>query len=242
MDLPALPTPPGDGGVDALRAAPSRMPVSGDSLVPWLVGGLSGGAVIVVGVLSGRRWTSIELTVLALALLGWMAATIGVALRSRAATAAADRDERTRPALDEILAGAALVRSSGVEVHPGSPPYLVGMARWTAAFVELLDHATESAREAGRSVAVEELAAAREDTAALRDLLEVSRGAAVGMNETASLHTICTLWEANQSRYEALSAEVDGRWYRRWRAHTVVERRLRHGAAHAETLVLPYSA
>jgi hypothetical protein len=48
----------------------------------------------------------------------------------------------------------------------------------------------------------------------------------VGM---ARLHSICTLWELEQPRVEAIAAEVDLGFHRRWRARTVIARRLRRG-------------
>jgi hypothetical protein len=225
-----------------LRSTPSSMPVSRESLVPWLGGATSAAALLLAGVLSGRQWTSLEWGVLLLGLLGLLAATALVALRSRAELDAADREERTRPALDELMAHASIQGLAERGVDVGSPPYVGGMARWAAAVLDLLDHAVQVAADSDRDLLAEELAAAREDTAALRDLLDASRyGGAVGVNETASLHAICTLWETNQARYETLAAEVDARWHRRWRARTVVERRMRHGVAPVDAMVLPYS-
>jgi hypothetical protein len=227
---------------DRLRANPARVPMSGESLVPWLAAAASAFALVMAGFLSGRHWSSLEWGVLVLGLFGLVAATSLVALRSRAETGAADREERTRPAPDELMVQAADRGDAAVGAEPGSPPYVVGMARWAASFLELMEHAVVVATETGRAEVADELSAAREDTLALRELLDSSRGGGfIGVNETASLHAICTLWETNQGRYEALAAQVDGPWHRRWRARSVVERRLRHGAAPTDAMVLPYS-
>jgi hypothetical protein len=56
----------------------------------------------------------------------------------------------------------------------------------------------------------------------------------------ATVHSLCTMWEADQARVEQLSAHLDAQWYRRWRARSVVERLVRQGGRAAPTTMLPY--
>jgi hypothetical protein len=233
-------------GVDDLEERlPSRasdMPVAGESLVPWLAALTSGVALVLVGLLNGAQWSMTEWVALALGLGGLCAATTLVAMRSRAELAEAERDERSRPALEELLAGSADPTAEEWD-HPvpGQPAYVVMMLRWSTACLELLRHAAAAANDAGTPEIQDELVAGRDDTEALRNLLLASAESAMSVNETASMHAVCTLWETNLPRLEEMAAEIDPRWYRRWRARTVAERRLRHGARLTGPMALPYS-
>jgi hypothetical protein len=57
----------------------------------------------------------------------------------------------------------------------------------------------------------------------------------------ATLHSIGSLWEADQAHIEHLAAQVDAQWYRRWSARSVVDRLLRHGGRQPDAFALPYS-
>jgi hypothetical protein len=114
------------------------------------------------------------------------------------------------------------------------------MNRWTAAVVELLEHARGCAAEGSELAA--ELSAALDDTQDLRQLLDTSAPADLDINEAATIHAVCTLWETNQPRIERLASESDPAWHRRWAARVVADRRLRHGGSAAAGMVIPYRA
>lgn len=204
-----------------------------ESILPWLAA-----CVVVAGwnlavVVRNADLTIDEWGALFLALAATVSATGLVAARSRAASEVMARDERARPAqeqLRELVDDAALAT-------PGSPGYVDGMERWSTVLLELIEHARDLALD---PVAKSQLDGAFDDTSALRDLLRSSQHRDLSLNEAATLHSVCSLWETDQERIELLAAEVDPRWHRRWRARTVVERRLRHGQRGEQTLVLPY--
>ena len=52
------------------------------------------------------------------------------------------------------------------------------------------------------------------------ELLREQRRARLSLNELATLHSVCALWETNQERIEQLAADVDPPWHRRWRARS----------------------
>lgn len=216
------------------------MPLRTESLVPWLAAATVVAGLLLAAVRVDADPSGVEWAVLVLGLVGLLAAACLVAIRSRAELEEVEREERTRPAPDELDPDARSGRGDAVGgARPGSPAYVQGMAAWTAANLELLTHAAELADHLGRPAA-NELATARDDTEALAELLATSVDGPLGVNETASLHAICTLWETNQGRLEALAADVDPRWHRRWRARAIVHRRLRHGARPRPALALPY--
>jgi hypothetical protein len=218
------------------------MPLGGESLVPWLAALTSSAALLLVGLLNGASWTPIEWMALGMGMCGLIVATALVARRSREEMVELDRDERSRPAYDELLARDTDPTSEEWD-HPvpGQPTYVVTMLRWTGACLELLRHTAAVATSAGRPEAAGELGSARDDTEALHDLLRTRVEGPMGVNETASMHAICTLWETNLPRLEALAAEIDAGWHRRWRARTVSERLLRRGARLDGPMSLPYS-
>lgn len=204
-----------------------------ESILPWLAA-----SVVVAGwnlavVVRSADLTIDEWGALFLALAATVSATGLIAARSRAASEAIVRDERARPSqeqLRELVDDAALAT-------PGSPGYVDGMERWSTVLLELIEHARELAID---PVVRSQLDGAFDDTSALRDLLRSSQSRDLSLNEAATLHSVCSLWETDQDRIELLAAEVDARWHRRWRARTVVERRLRHGQRSEQMLVLPY--
>jgi hypothetical protein len=112
------------------------------------------------------------------------------------------------------------------------------MERWTSAVLELLDHAIDAA--GAESPLRDELVAAAADTLELHDLLSASTAGSMTINDNAMIHAVCTLWETNQARIEAIAADADPEWHRRWRARSVAERRLRHGTVSSDPIDLPY--
>jgi hypothetical protein len=141
-----------------------------------------------------------------------------VATRSRGRQAAVAHEHRQRPATDELL------DHGDAYVGDGSS-YVIGMLGWVEAVNELLDHAISVGGDAASAA----LVAAREDSAALHELLSdavVHHPHSIAM---VRLHSACFLWEADQSRLEEMSAEVDAQFHRRWRARTIIARQLRRG-------------
>ena len=115
--------------------------------------------------------------------------------------------------------------------------YLDGMQQWTAAVLELLEHARGCAAEGSRLAS--ELDAALSDTTELQHLLTASTPNELSIHDAATIRSVGTLWETNQARIEQLAASSDPGWHRRWRARSVADRRLRHGATAATPLVIP---
>lgn len=209
-------------------AAPP-MPLPGERMAPWLVGAALVAVVNLAVALSGHGAFSIEQAVLLLALSATLAAGGLVAARSSRALADRDREHRARPALDELAVEATTTDSAS---------YVAGMLEWTRAMLELIEHARSEVDPTG--LQAEQLAAAAEDTQALCELLDVSAQGPLGINDTAMLHSVCSLWEANQPHLEGLASAADPAWHRRWRARSVVASRLRHGPDTDHALLLPY--
>lgn len=208
-------------------AAP--MPLPAERLTPWLVGAAIVAAANLLVVLGGHGALSVEQAVLLVALSATLAAGGLVAARNTRALEARDREHRARPAFDEL----ALEGS-----QPDAASYVEGMRGWTRAMLELIEHAQTQVDPDGPRA--EQLAAAAEDTQALCELLEVSARGPLGINDTATLHSVCSLWEANQPHVEGLAATADPAWHRRWRARSVVASRLRHGPDTDHSVLLPY--
>ena len=215
------------------RGHRSRLPTTGERLLPWLASAVAVAACNLVALYFGVSLTVTEWAMLLLPLGATLAAAGLVAARSRRETEATDRDQRARPARDQLLALTDDDSADDGEI----PVYPGGMEAWTAALVELLDHAVQLADDDHVRLA---LVAGIEDTRALNELLGTSTQRDLNLVESAMLHSVCSLWETEQDRLEALAAGVDPRWHRRWQARSVVARRLRHGRRHDDELVLPY--
>ncbi len=220
----------------SVRHRPSMRLVASHSvgIAPWLGAALLTAACNVALVASGTPLSQLNQAALLVVLAGTMTAAGLLAARSTNEEITSDRDERSRPASDEL---AALAGAGPERAFADGPDYLTGMQWWTGALYELLDHAAGEAAEVARA---RELADAADDTRAMHDLLTSNDSESFSLNESAMLHSIATLWETGQERLEAMAADVDPRFYRRWTARTIVERRLRHGVPHANELVLPY--
>lgn len=216
------------------RGAAAALPPVAERLLPWL-----GGSVLVAGVLLGvvifgEDELSIgDLTPLFMGLSATLLIAGLVARRSAQAVATHGREERARPARDELSEPAAV----GGGPDSGARSYLHGMERWTGALLELIAHATEASDDDRTR---EELVSAGEDTDALRALLRASTQHELSLSEVATLHSVSALWETGQDGMEALAASVDPAWHRRWRARAVVERLLRHGPPSSLPVDLPY--
>jgi len=220
---------------DRPDAPPSRrasaLPALGERTAPWLAAAFVAAMVNLVLVLTGTPVTRSEQALLLLGLSAAVTAAGLVTARANREQAESDRDERARPALEEL---------EHAPDDVASARYVDGMGRWVGAIVELLDHAVTEATPG--SPAHGELVAATAEARELRDLLQVSASGTLTINEKATLHALCSLWEANQPRLERLAAQADPAWHRRWRARSVVEERLRHGTPDPRELVLPYRA
>jgi hypothetical protein len=105
--------------------------------------------------------------------------------------------------------------------------YLRSMETWTDAVFELLAHAADKAD--GPSVRGR-LMGARDDAESLRDLLHTANGRRdPNPAANATIESICSLWDANQSYFERVAAEVDPAFYAAWEARSAMARAQRHG-------------
>ncbi len=211
----------------------SALPDLREWMTPWLATAMLVAACNLLAAILHVPLNVYERSALLIALGATLASAGLVAARSRAEVEAVERDERARPAEEQLLDMVGDLRPGSAD----SPGYVQGMVRWTSALLELVEHARSETLDAELRTT---LTAAADDTRALRDLLRASDPAALSLNEAAMLHSVCALWETDQDRIEALAVEVDPRWHRHWRSRTVVERRLRHGQRAARELVLPY--
>jgi hypothetical protein len=180
----------------------------------------------------GVEPTSIQGGTLLITLFTTVVVALLVATRSRTATETTEREERDRPARDQLLD-----LDAPSADQPTTRSYFEGVERWTVALCELFAHAIEATRD---DEVRTELTNGLQDAEALHDLLATSAARPLVLNETATLHSICTLWETDQERLEQLAAAVDPSWHRRWQGRSVVERLLRHGPPQRDQPVLPY--
>lgn len=227
----------GDSALGGLARPPAAaLPPTEEKLTPWL-GAAAIVSLVTLGAvtLGDSQPISVATATLFITLCATLAVVGLVAARSKAGTEASEREERARPAREQLVDIDAEAEADIEQV--GSRTYLEGMARWTVALRELIDHAAETTTDDDLRT---ELTSASEDTNALCSLLRTSTEHELGLNEAATLHSICTMWETDQDRLEQLAADVDPEWHRRWRARSVVERLLRHGPRQRGELVLPY--
>jgi hypothetical protein len=208
---------------------------SAERLAPWLAAPILIGVLQVTVVLSGAELSRALQAVMILCLCGSIAVATVVASRSSREADVLGREERERPSRHE-LAGA---DDFGRRQEVGPAAYLASMERWSAAMLELTEHAagTQAAIDAG---AVDELTSASSDTRELRELLQSNANVPLKNSAIATLRGICSLWEAEQMRIESLAATMDPEWYRRWRARSIADRLLRRGSRQSTTTALPY--
>jgi hypothetical protein len=184
-------------------------------------------AAYITGMLIGTSTSDTPRVVLTVAVCSVVTAAQLVMHRSKRAVEAADRSHRNRPASDELdgwRSDQTLVR---LDAEMNLPPYAAGMLRYSAAVVELLEHAvTIGLRDQVDTTALD---SGRDDAAALHHLLRTMADDSVPLQQAAKVHTICALWEANQQRLEQAAAELDPEFHRRWRARHLATLRLRHG-------------
>lgn len=205
------------------------MPLVGEPIAPWLGAGLVAAGVTVIAVGAGQQLPIAEQSLLLIGLGAVMAAGGLVSARSNRQIRASRREERERPAQDQLAA----------PPDPLPPlAYVAGMERWTSAMLELLHHAVSVSELDGPDR--DELTAAATDTADLNELFAAEGTRELDINDLAQLHALGSLWETSQLRLERRAALVDPAWHRRWRARTVVARQLRHGPLPGRPLVLPY--
>jgi hypothetical protein len=105
--------------------------------------------------------------------------------------------------------------------------YLRGMENWTGAVHVLLAHAVDAVE--GPSIR-SRLIGARDDAESLRDLLHTAtRREDPNPTATATIESICSLWDANQHYFEQLAADADPAFYGLWMERTALTRAGRHG-------------
>jgi hypothetical protein len=222
-----------------VRTLRHRPVIQREPLLPWIAASLLVVAAYSVGVLFGLAHTQEHRVLLTIALASIISATGLVMHRTREFVEDEERSQRARPAseeLDQWASDRTLVTSVS---DTNLPPYAAGMLAYSDAVVELLEHTVGVALIQGIDTA--ELASARDDAAALHDLLNTMATEPVQLHKAAKVHTICSLWEANQERVEQAAAELDPDFHRRWRARHIATLRLRHGARPQRTeTILPY--
>ena len=206
---------------------------SSERILPWLSAAVFAATCYLAGLTWGLPMSVSDGAALLMVLAGTLAAAGLLAARSTRAAEATEREERARPAGDELTG----MTDEDSFVETRAPAYLQGMAQWTAALVDLFDHAAGVCDEDDTA---RELADAADDTRALHDLLIEGADRHLSLSEAAMLHSVATLWETDQERLEQLAASVDPPWHRRWDARSIIERQLRHGRPGTEHLVLPY--
>jgi hypothetical protein len=193
------------------------MQVRTEPLAPWLIGALAMASLLIVGYFTDGVGDAIRAAVI-VALAALVTAAALVAAKSRVGREAAMHEHRQRPAADQLTDDVPLFVGDGSS-------YVIGMLGWAEAVSELLGHAIAASGDA----VSDELVTARYDAAALQQLLReaaVHHPSNVGI---ARLHWACSLWELDQPRIEAIAADADPAFHRRWRARSVIARRLRRG-------------
>lgn len=220
----------------------NRPVIQAESLVPWVAASVLGSVAYAAGVLFGAADGQKPRVALTIALCAIITATALVMRRSREYVEVEERSQRARPATDELAPWASertLLTSAAASAGGNLPPYGAGMLAYSGAVVELLEHAVGSALKRGQDTT--ELASARDDAAALNDLLKTMAAEPVQLHKAAKVHTICSLWEANQEHIEQTASDLDPDFHRRWRARNLATLRLRHGVRPPRTnTALPY--
>lgn len=222
------PLRPGSGFAEPRRRS-SALPLMAEAMSPWLGAAFGLGVVNLMLLVSGHPPPVVEQSLLLGAMCSTLAAGGLVSARSTQELDEVIRDERARPASEELIGPSGDGRSAS---------YVRGMETWTTAMLELIEHALSVVDP--RSPAHAGLTAAAVETADLRDLLRAESAEELTINDQAKLHALGSLWETSHLRVEHLAAEADPRFHRRWRARSVVARRLRHGHDLPGELVLPY--
>jgi hypothetical protein len=217
----------------------NRPVVAREPLAPWLCASLLVIAAYIFGLLVGTATSDTSRVVLTVAVCSVVTAAQLVMYRSKRFVEDADRSQRNRPASDELdgwRSDQTLVRLD-TDLH--LPPYAAGMLRYSAAVIELLEHAvTIGLRD---EVDTTDLDSGRDDAAALHHLLQTMGDDPIPLQRAAKVHTICALWEADQQRLEHAAAQLDPDFHRRWRARHLATLRLRHGERpRRASTTLPY--
>jgi hypothetical protein len=221
-----------------------RPVIQREPIVPWVAASTLVSAAYAVGVMFGLADNQKSRVALTIALCSIITATALVMHRSRAVVEDEDRSQRARPATDELASWASertLVTTAAASAGGTLPPYGAGMLAYSGAVIDLLEHSVGVGLERGLDTT--ELASARDDAAALNDLLKNMASEPVQLHKAAKVHTICSLWEADQERIEKTAADLDPEFHRRWRARNLATVRLRHGERPARAdITLPYQA
>lgn len=209
-----------------------------ETLSIWLAASLVAAGACASALIIGIGGSSAQWAVLAISTAALLTATSLVWLRSRRDQQEALREERSRPGAGELTHGSA---DAGPVTRTTLPPYAAGMLRYSEAVVELLEHAVAASLERGADTT--QLAVARDDAAALHDLLEDMASEPARLDRSAKVHTICMLWEASAEQSEQLAAAADPDYHRHWRARHVAAIRMRRGEPPERArAALPYLA
>lgn len=214
-------------GADEPSRDSSAMPLIGESAVPWLTASLLLGLLALALAVRGTELGTTETLALTVGLAGTMTAAALVVARSRQELEATVREERLRPALDEV--------SGPLDA---TLTYTDGMQRWTRSVTELIEHALDALDAAAPQRPT--ISAAYEEARELHQLFTVDSRGELPINDQAKLHAIGSLWETGQARIEEMAGAADPAWYRQWRARVVADRQLRHGQHIRPGTALPY--
>ncbi|HEY2813970.1 MAG TPA: hypothetical protein VGJ03_10950 [Acidimicrobiales bacterium] len=206
--------------------------------MPWLAASVLAASAYTVGIAAGLSGAKTQWVILTVACCSLLTATVLVWCRSRQQQLEVRRSQSSRPAPEELSPWA--MQSTLVDGGDRHlPPYAEGMLRYSDAVVELLEHGVGVALDRGMDST--ELAAARDDAAALNHLLTAMAAEPARLDKVAKVHTICSLWEAGQDHVEREVAALDPEFHRRWRARNIAVLRLRHGdRPRREEPALPY--
>jgi hypothetical protein len=220
----------------------NRPVIQREPIVPWVAASTLVSAAYAAGVMFGMADNQKSRVALTIALCSIITATAMVMHRSRVIVEDEERSQRARPASEELAhwtSERTLLTPAAASSGGNLPPYGAGMLAYSEAVVDLLEHAVGEALKRGQDTT--ELASARDDAAALNDLLKTMAAEPVQLHKAAKVHTICSLWEANQERIEKSASDLDPEFHRRWRARNLATLRLRHGVRPTRTAsTLPY--
>jgi hypothetical protein len=213
--------------------------VEREPLAPWYAATLLAIGVFVLGVVTGSTESNRDRFLLTVIAASVLTATRLVAHRSRKAAEVAAHAQLSRPATEELASWASRDDLAVPFAQNDLPPNAAGMLEYSAAVVELLEHAVEVALREGMDPT--ELATGRDDAAALHDLLTTMAAEPVHLRKAAKVHTICAIWESSQPPLEEAAAALDAEFYRRWKSRNLAALRLRHGQPPARSdTSLPY--
>ena len=110
------------------------MPIVGEWMTPWIAAAFLVAVLTITYVVGGNLLPVFEQSLLAISICATLTAAALVVVRSSRTRAESLREERARPAAEAL---------DGAGVQLGGTAYVQGMRNWTAAVLELLEHARD---------------------------------------------------------------------------------------------------